>query len=268
LRRTLLEEKTMTLGTSLAHLFQDQSAGQANRLTVELAASAEDIRAAQRLRYRVFVEEMGARIEPGEPGIETDRFDPYCQHLIVRDLDRDEIVGCYRILTDTQAELAGGYYSASEFDLTRILALPGRVMEIGRTCVHPDYRNGGTIGLLWQGLARFMVMNRFDYLMGCASIPLSTGTAVANAVYERLKDKYLAPEQWRVFPRVPLPHMNLAGSDVSAIVPPLVKAYLRAGARICGEPAWDPHFNVADLFILLRTDQVNTRHARHFIKHA
>jgi putative hemolysin len=255
----------MSLGTSLAQLFEDKSAA-AGRLTVELAASADDIRAVQRLRYRVFVEEMGARIEAGEPGIESDHFDPYCQHLVVRDLDRNEIVGGYRILTDAQAELAGSYYSAGEFDLTRILALPGRFMEIGRTCVHPEYRNGGTIGLLWQGLARFMVMNKFDYLMGCASIPLGTGTAVASAVYERLKDRYLAPEQWRVFPKVPLPQMNLAGSDVDASIPALVKAYLRAGAKICGEPAWDPHFNVADLFILLRTDQVTTRHARHFIK--
>lgn len=239
-----------------------------HHLNVGLAATAADIRAAQRLRYQVFVEEMGARLDCAEPGLESDHYDAYCQHLIVRDLANARVVGCYRILTDRQAELAGGYYSQAEFDLTRILALPGRFMEVGRTCVHPDYRNGATIALLWNGLARFMVMNKFDYLMGCASIPLRTGTQDAVAVYRKLADKHLSPEQWRVHPRVPLPHVQLAGVDEKPMVPPLVRAYLRAGAMICGEPAWDPQFNVADLFILLRAEAINERYLRHFVNRA
>jgi putative hemolysin len=240
----------------------------AHRLQVALAATPADIRAAQQLRYRVFVEEMGAKLSCTEPGIESDRYDPFCQHLIVRDPANGGVVGCYRILTDTQVTLAGGYYSQSEFDLTRILATPGRFMEVGRTCVHPDYRNGATIGLLWNGLARFMVMNKFDYLMGCASIPLRTGTQDAVAVYRKLANKHLSPEQWRAFPKVPLPQVQLAGAEDKAIVPPLVRAYLRAGAMICGEPAWDPQFNVADLFILLRADDINGRYLRHFVNRA
>lgn len=237
----------------------------AHRLQVALAATPADIRAAQQLRYQVFVEEMEAKLNCAEPGIESDRYDPYCQHLIVRDLAHDRIVGCYRILTDHQATHAGGYYSQNEFDLTRVLALPGRFMEVGRTCVHADYRTGATIALLWQGLARFMVMNKFDYLMGCASIPLRTGTHEAAIVYQRLAKKYLAPEQWRTFPKVPLPQVQLAGAEEKATVPPLVRAYLRAGAMICGEPAWDPHFNVADLFILMRADGIDERYVRHFV---
>lgn len=261
----------MTLAVSLTRLLQPQTNPAPARLSVTLAQTAADIRAAQRLRYQVFVEEMGARIDDIEQiaaGIEADGFDAYCDHLIVRDLDRDLVVGCYRILTDAQADVAGGYYSAGEFDIARVLALPGRVMEIGRSCVHPAYRSGATIGLLWQGLARYLVENRFDYLMGCASIPLGSGTAEALAVYERLKEDYLAPEQWRVFPRVPLPQMNLAGHESRPAIPALIRAYLRVGAKICGEPAWDPQFNVADLFILLRADQIDTRYARHFLKAA
>lgn len=237
-------------------------------LHVSLAAVPAEIRAAQRLRYRVFVEEMGARIDAADPGIESDRFDPYCQHLIVRDRINGGVVGCYRILTDTQAMLAGGYYSQSEFDLTRILATPGRFMEVGRTCVHPDYRSGAVIALLWSGLARFMVMNKIDYLMGCASIPLRTGTHEATAIYQRLADKHLSPERWRVYPKTPLPRMQLAGADAPVTIPPLVRAYLRAGAMICGEPAWDPEFNVADLFVLLRAEDINERYLRHFVNRA
>lgn len=237
-------------------------------LYVGLATTADEIRAAQRLRYQVFVDEMGAKLNGAEPGIESDRYDPYCQHLVVRDPTNGQVVGCYRILTDRQAAHAGGYYSENEFDLTRILGQPGSFMEVGRTCVHPAYRTGATIALLWQGLARFMVMNKFDYLMGCASIPLRTGTREAALIYQRLVKKYLAPEQWRTFPKVPLPQVQLAGAEEKAAVPPLVRAYLSAGAMICGEPAWDPHFNVADLFILMRADDINERYVRHFVNRA
>ena len=256
-----------------------------HQLHVGLAANPAEIRAAQRLRYQVFVEEMGARLDCTEPGVESDHYDPFCQHLLVRDHANGMVVGCYRILTDARAAYTGGYYSQNEFDLTRILALPGRFMEVGRTCVHPDYRTGATIALLWQGLARCMVMNKFDYLMGCASIPLRAGTHEALAIYRRLAKKHLSPEEWRVYPKVPLPQMQLAGAEEKVysggmdsftllqlasaeekvMVPPLVRAYLRAGAMICGEPAWDPHFNVADLFILLRAEDINERYLRHFV---
>jgi putative hemolysin len=138
-------------------------------------------------------------------------------------------------------------------------------MEVGRTCVHPDYRSGATIALLWQGLARYLVINKIDYLMGCASIPLRHGTDEALAIYRRLADRHLAPAEWRVYPRNPLPRVNLAGTHADVAVPPLVKGYLRVGAKIGGEPAWDPQFNVADLFIMLRADSISARYSRHFI---
>lgn len=237
-------------------------------LEVRLAASMGEVRAAQRLRHRIFAEEMGARLESAEPGIDADRFDPYCEHLIVRRCDTAEVVGCYRILTDEQAYRAGGYYSQSEFDLTRILPLAGRTMEVGRSCVHPDYRNGAAIALLWKGLARFIVENQIDYLIGCASVPLAKGTLEAQLIYERLARSHLAPPRYRTFPKVPLPRLQLTGVLPTPQVPPLIKAYLRAGAQICGEPAWDPAFNVADLFLLLRTETIAGRYRRHFLERA
>jgi putative hemolysin len=259
----------MSLSAQLVALLRTEpSEVSARNLKVELATSHEEVRAAQRLRYRVFVEEMGARLDLPEPGIESDRYDPFCRHLIVRDTARDEIVGCYRILTNDDARLAGGFYSQSEFDLGNVLALPGRIMEVGRTCVHPDYRRGATIALLWQGLSRFMVENRFDYLIGCASIPLRRGTDEAHAIYRLLAEKHLAPAELRVYPRHPLPRLNLAGEMPEPVVPPLIKGYLRAGAQICGEPAWDSQFNVADLFILLDAARVTGRYSRHFVNRA
>jgi putative hemolysin len=254
----------MSLSTRLRSLLDTESHLPAKQraLRVMLAATEEDIRAAQRLRHRVFVEEMGARLTCREPGIESDRFDEFCQHLIVCDLATEQVVGCYRLLTDLQAVKAGGYYAQTEFDLTRLLAMPGRFVEVGRSCVHPDYRTGSTLALLWQGLARFMLMNKIDYLMGCASIPLHTGTAAALTIYRRLSHSHLAPAQWRVYPRVPLPRVQLTGAEPEARIPALIGAYLRAGARLCGEPAWDPQFNVADLFLMLRADQISRRYAR------
>ncbi len=259
----------MTLSAQLVRLFNDEPINNTqHRLSVGLATTPDDVHATQRLRYKVFVDEMGARLNCAQPGIEADRFDPYCQHLVVRHTDTNDVVGSYRILTDAQARKAGGYYSETEFNLARILAIPGRVIEVGRTCVHPNYRNGATIALLWSGIARFIVMNQIEYLIGCASIPLTTGTQKARVIYDRLVGNYLAPAEWRVFPKVPLPKIQLTGTEESAEIPPLVKAYLRVGAKICGEPAWDADFNVADLFIMLRTDAIAGRYSRHFLQRA
>lgn len=237
-----------------------------HRLRVSLATTLEDVRAAQRLRYKVFVEELGARVAIPERGIESDGFDHYCQHLLVRDERRGEVVGCYRILTDTQARRAGGFYSETEFDLSRIHALPGRIMEVGRTCVHPDYRSGAVISLLWSGLARFMVMRKFDYLIGCASIPLHGGVEHIGALWHRLDPAALCPPEWRVFPRTPFAHLPRPAPGTAAELPPLIKGYLRLGAQVCGEPAWDPAFNVADLFVLLSVDRLAGRYAEHYLR--
>lgn len=232
-------------------------------LTVELAKSVGDIRAAQRLRYAIFANEMGATLHNRLPGLDHDALDEYCQHLIVRD-GFDQVVGCTRILTADTAQRAGGFYSESEFDLAPVLALPGRFMEIGRTCVHADYRNGATIGTLWSGLAAFIAEHQIDYLIGCASMPLGEGGSAARALYAELAQRHLVAEALRVQPRLPLPRHDGLAHPVGPI-PPLLKAYLRLGARIGGEPCLDLDFKVADVFILLSTQRIERRYARHFL---
>lgn len=232
-------------------------------LSVALARSREDIRAAQKLRHAIFAGEMGARLHNRIPGVDHDRLDGYCRHLIVRD-SLGQVVGCTRILTPEAARRAGGYYSQTEFDLSPVLALPGRFMEIGRTCVHPDYRNGATISTLWSGLAAFIAEQRMDYLIGCASIPLDEDGGKAQALYAELAQRHLVPERLRVKPHLPLPRRDgVARSDYT--VPPLLKAYLRLGAQIGGEPCLDPDFKVADVFVLLSTARIERRYARHFL---
>jgi putative hemolysin len=231
---------------------------------VSLAQTPSEILEAQRLRYQVFAEELGANLANGVPGIDQDRFDRFCQHLIVRDTSTNQVIGCARLLTDKQAAVAGGFYSQTEFDIGRILALPGRFMELGRVCVHQEYRSGSVITLLWSAIARFLLMNKIDYIIGCASIPMRDGGAQVRSIYEALSRRYLSPAHIRAVPRVPLPKQDVAASDEYTL-PPLLKAYIRLGAQICGEPSWDRDFDVADLFILLQPENIKRRYARHFL---
>jgi len=236
------------------------------KLFVTYAQSPEDVKEAQRLRYRVFAEEMGARLSGNEEGLDQDIYDPFCEHLLVRDADTGEVVGTYRILPPEQAKKIGGYYSASEFDLTRLLHLSPRMVEVGRSCVHPDYRSGAAISLLWSGLAKYMLSRGHEYLMGCASVSMADGGHAAAGLYNYLKIDNMSPIELRVFSRCPLPLDKLNGdSSAPAHLPPLLKGYLQAGAYICGDPAWDPDFNTADFLVLLPMSKVNRRYARHFL---
>lgn len=232
------------------------------QLSVSLARSESDILEAQRLRYRVFAGELGARLPTRTPGVDQDIYDPWCEHLLVRNDQSGEVVGTYRILAPEQASRVG-YYSENEFDLTRLQHLRPQMVEIGRSCVHPDYRNGATITLLWAGLARYMIENGYQYLIGCASISMADGGHAAASLYNRLEAE-MSPLEYRVFPRCPLPLAALR-QDVAAELPPLIKGYLRAGAWVCGAPAWDPDFNTADLPVLLPMSRLDKRYARHFI---
>lgn len=232
-------------------------------LSVGFARTASDILDAQRLRYNVFAGEMGANLPCRTPGVDQDIYDPYCEHLIVRDLQHGEIVGTYRILSPENAQQVG-YYSENEFDLTRFQYLRPRLVEIGRSCVHPDYRTGSAITLLWAGLAQYMAEHQYDYLMGCASVSMADGGHEAASLYLRLSE-HMGPLEYRVFPRCPLPLAALQQNRATE-TPPLIKGYLRAGAWICGDPAWDPDFNTADLPILLPMSRLSPRYAKHFLE--
>ncbi|WP_295388027.1 GNAT family N-acyltransferase [uncultured Thiodictyon sp.] len=238
------------------------------RLFVELATSAYEVREAQSLRFRVFGEEFGAKLKGGHQGLDVDDFDSVCQHLLVREANTGRVVGCTRLLTDTNAQRSGCFYSQGEFDLGPVATLPGRKLEIGRTCIAPDYRQGAAIAVLWSGLAGFIQLHGFDYLFGCASIPLGADDIQAAAIMNRIRRQAMAAPELRVNPRVPLLSSAVPDAVLDAPLPPLLKAYFRLGARACGEPCRDPDFGVADVLILLRVAELNPAYSRHFIERA
>lgn len=237
-----------------------------HHLTASPAYSEAEIQEAQRLRYKVFAEEMGANLlGTKKDGIDRDIFDKYCDHLLVRESSENKVVGTCRILPPAQARKIGAYHAQAEFDLTRLAHLGNRMVEIGRTCVHWDHRDNSTIAQLWGGLVQYMQQHRHEYLIGCVSISIADGGHVAASIYRKLQRIYAAPVEYSVFPRNPLP-LHALHQHLDAPIPPLLKSHLQLGAYICGEPAWDPDFNTADLFILLPMSHLNVSYAKHFLK--
>ncbi|MEX8507623.1 MAG: GNAT family N-acetyltransferase, partial [Leptothrix ochracea] len=223
---------------------------QGGPLEVVWAKHQDEVREAQRLRYAVFAGEMGARLTTPVENHDIDFFDDYCEHLLVRDVASQEVIGTYRLLTPAQARRVGGTYSDTEFDLVRLWALRSRMVELGRSCVHADHRHGGVILALWGALAEFMVRNQFDSMIGCASIPMKhngvMGGQAAASIWEQLRQTHLAPVELQVRPRLPLPLDHWAAKGGPQVEPPaLIKGYLRLGAKVLGAPAWDPDFNTA-----------------------
>ena len=237
-------------------------------IQVSWAKHQDEVRHAQRLRYSVFAGEMGARLNTPLAGHDIDLFDDFCEHLLVRDELTQEVIGTYRVLTPAQAKRVGSTYSDTEFDLTRLRQLRERMVELGRSCVHPDHRHGGVILALWGALAEFMARNQLDTMIGCASIPMQhqgvPGGHGAASIWEQLRKTHLAPIEYHVIPRVPLPVDNLK-SDLQVEPPALIRGYLRLGAKVLGAPAWDPDFNTADLPMLMRIADLPSRYRRHFL---
>ncbi|OZG70658.1 hemolysin [Hahella sp. CCB-MM4] len=237
----------------------------AAKLHVRVAESEADVLAAQRLRYQVFTEEFGANLHGAQDGIDQDRFDPHCDHLLVEDLISGQILATTRLLSQDQMPKAGSFYSEGEFDLSNIHRLPGKKLEIGRTCVHADFRNGATLALLWSGIAKYVIDHDFEHLIGCGSISLTDGTQEAWSITDQLKRRFLLEESKQVTPKLALPRSDSETTEPVAI-PPLIKAYMRLGAKIGGDPCWDPDFRCADLFILLPISALEARYAKHFLK--
>jgi putative hemolysin len=242
-------------------------AGAARLLEVSWAASEADVTAAQRLRYQIFSEEMGARIDGPVAGIDSDRFDAYCDHLLVRRADDGLLLGTYRVLAPDGARRAGGFYTDQEFDLSPLQHLRPRAVELGRSCVHAEWRTGGVILALWSALGSYMLRHQLDTMIGCASIGLQDGGARAKRVWQQVAPA-LAEPVYRVSPRAPLPltgpHEPAAGRR-GADIPPLIKGYLRCGAKVLGPPALDRVFNTADLPIMLRLDDLAPRYRNHLL---
>lgn len=251
-----------TPASALHHL---QSAKPLQKFRVELASSDAARAQCYQLRYQVFANELGAEVRGNEPGIDKDRFDDHCQHVAVFDNRTNELVATTRLLDNQGRAATGIFYSETEFDIANIIQNDNAYLEVGRTCIYPTYRRGAALPMLWQGIARYVVENHIDYLFGCASIPLAGGNKYITSVMAHLRNKHFSTESARVRPLIPLRLEADGPFPDDVILPTLLKAYLRQGAVICGEPYWDAGFGVADVFVLLQCDQIANRYVKHFI---
>jgi putative hemolysin len=254
------------------------------QLKLRLATSEADVLAAQRLRYRVFYEEMGARpdLVTQVSGLDCDRFDTLCDHLLViddgrtlsqgRDVRDGRLIGTYRMLRHEVALAQGGFYSQSEFDVEPLLRRhPGlRMLEVGRSCVEKSYRGSVVAELLWQGIWDYVRDHGFNAMMGCASLPGTEPERLAEEL-SFLAYHAAAPEPWRVAAhpnrRVPMGGVPLAAINQRAVLrslPTLIKGYLRLGAYVGDGAVIDWQFNTTDVLILLPVERINPKYLAHY----
>lgn len=226
---------------------------------VKIATDPSDIVAAQRLRFQVFNLELHKGLQSSyETGLDIDEFDPFCNHLIVRDIKSHDIVGTYRLMRGAQARQHLGFYSEKEFDLSRIKHLDGELLELGRSCARKDFRDRALLPLMWEAIVDYVRAHQVRYLFGCGSL-YTTDVTEVSAIFTLLRNKYYAPEPCRVEPVEGcrfggLAQLPIDGLDEAALfqkLPSLIKGYLRIGALVCGPPALDAEFGTADFFLLL-----------------
>jgi putative hemolysin len=253
---------------------------EAGNLVARLAVRDAEIDAAQALRYRVFYEEMHARPSDGARAArrDSDAFDAACDHLLVIDRARKDlpcgVVGTYRLMRRSAAERHGAFYSAAEYDISPLVAQPGEIMELGRSCVDAEYRNRPTMNLLWNAIAAYVAHYDVPVMFGCASVP-GADPAALDLPLSYLRHYHLAPEPLR--PRALSERYVAMGSmarddiDVRAALaalPPLIKGYLRLGGFVGDGAVVDHQFNTTDVSIVVKTDLVTDKYIRHYERSA
>ena len=244
------------------------------RYSLLLSTEPALIESAQRLRHDVFSNEPGFTLtEQDVAGLDVDRFDEHCDHLLVREDNSGELVGCYRMLSPTGAIAAGGLYTATEFDIRALDSLRPSLVEMGRAVVRNDHRNGAVVLLMWAGILAYLDRCGYDYVTGCVSVPVKgdagdgepPGTQI-RGVRDFVLRRHAAPPQYRVHPHRPVVIDGRPLDEIPAparpVIPPLMRGYLRLGARICGEPAHDVDFGVGDFPALLDKRHADTRYLR------
>ncbi len=206
----------------------------------------------------------------GKDELDVDDFDPFCEHLIVREPQNGQVIGTYRLLLGTNAKRHIGFYSEREFDLQNVKKLRGEMLELGRTCVHNAYRDKGVINMMWQAIADFVKIYQVQYLFGCASLYTEDPREV-GMIFSFLKEKYYSSASLRVHPlqeeSFPQLTWNVEIKDPKAMfckLPSLIKGYLRLGAQICGPPAMDLEFGTTDFFLLLDIKRMSREYQRRF----
>ncbi len=232
---------------------------------VKLAKSPEEVKTAQRLRFEVFNLEMKKGLASSfETGLDRDEYDELCDHILIIDKKSEKTIGTYRLLLRSRLKDADRFYSENEFDLTNIKKLKGEILEMGRSCVHKDYRRNSIVHLLWAGIVDYINQRDVHYIIGCPSI-YSTDVSEISRIYTLMKKNYFAPEYARVFPgeKGIIPGLNIeadiAGHEKKILLtlPSLVRSYLKTGAYVCGEPVVDREFGTVDFFMLLDLARVS-----------
>jgi putative hemolysin len=248
----------------------------AGPLTVRLAQTEAEIAAAQALRYRIFYDEMGARPTPAMAAAsrDIDDYDAFCDHLLVIDHSQDgRIVGTYRLLRQQVAMAHRGFYSTGEYDLSPLLTRVGggQLLELGRSCVAPAWRNNATISLLWRGIASYLELHGISHLFGCASLH-GADPLLHTAELSYLYHHHLAPPELRArawdgnhVPMNRLPAASIDTRATSRALPPLLKGYLRVGAMVGDGGFVDAQFNTVDVFVVMPVDRITARYANRFV---
>ena len=259
----------LPLGASFGEL-------RAGNLGVRVATNQAEIEASLRLRYQVFYEEMGARPTPeaARTRTDTDAFDAVADHLVVVDHEigdgADAVVGTYRLIREEAAEKLGHFYSSDEYDISRILAYPGRKLELGRSCVGREHRGRAAMQLLWRGIAAYVNLHRIELMFGCASLPGTDPDAIA-AELSYLYANHLAPAE--ICPRaLPERYVNMQRRDMATLdarrvlasLPPLMKGYLRLGGFVGDGAVIDTQFNTTDVAVVVMTELVTDKYTRHY----
>ncbi len=242
----------------------------APRYTLLLSADADLIEAAQRLRHDVFTSEPGFELTGASDGRDADEFDEHCDHLLVRDDNTGEFVGCYRMLPPPGAIAAGGLYTATEFDVRGLDALRPSLVEMGRAVVRADHRNGAVVLMMWTGILAYVDRCGYDYVAGCISVPVldPTGQTGPGCQIRGVRDvvgrRHAADPRYTVHPYRPVVIDGHGLDDIEPpprpTIPALMRGYLRLGAQVCGEPAHDPAFGVGDFPALLDKRRADIRY--------
>ena len=247
-------------------------------LQIRLAETPEEIEASQRLRYQIFCVEMTAKPSPEmvAQGREFDEFDPFCEHLLVIDKARgqgaERVVGTYRMMRRRAAARMGRFYTAGEYDIANLLANGGELLEVGRSCVHADYRTGTIMQLLWRGIAAYVFHYKIDLLFGCGSLPGIDPDELALPL-SYLHHSHLAPPELRprALPALYVPMDRLAPEAIDRKqalrdLPPLIKGYLRLGGFVGDGAVVDPEFGTTDVCIMVKTDRITDKYYRHYAR--
>jgi len=256
------------------HIVTPAVLSETQQFVVKLAENHEEVESAQRLRYEIFNLEQGRGLKKSEKfGIDFDEYDEYCLHLMVLEKSSENVIGTYRAHLGCIANSAKGFYSSREYELHGLYKVADKCLELGRTCVSPEYRSGSIIALLWGGITELLIRANLTYMLGCVSLDETT-PKLGWAIHEYLSRKNSVCKDMTVIPR---PGFRLDKPSVSEIenmlkdepdiikkIPPIFKGYLRLGGLICGEPAFDKEFGTIDFFILVDINKVPGRYKRHF----